>query len=102
MGSQTLLCKKILYSYLLLYSRPISCYSGSTAARITEDVKLEENLTRCGFQDDLCYGKVVLTVSNTTTADNFTSQGFLKVAKGCGKRLATRRRLHSTLQGSAL
>ena len=87
MGSQTLLCKKILYSYLLLYSRPISCYSGSTAARITEDVKLEENLTRCGFQDDICYGQVVLTVSNTTTEDNFTSQGFLEVAKGCGKRL---------------
>ena len=41
----------------------------------------------CDYQDDVCYGKVVLTVSNSTLAGNFSSRGFLEVTKGCGKRL---------------
>ena len=68
---------------LLYYFRPISCYSGAKAAVLTEDVKLAENLTVCGYQDDVCYGKVVLTISNTST----TSKAVLQVKKGCGKRL---------------
>ena len=83
--SASTMCKTLTIIFLSIfpYSRPISCYSGSKSARITEDVRLEENLKKCDFQDDVCYGKVVLTVSNTSTA----SSGFLEVAKGCGKRM---------------
>ena len=63
--------------------RPISCYTGITNAEISEDIVLNETLTKCADFEDLCFGKVVLTVSNTSG----DSQGFLEVEKGCGKKL---------------
>ena len=82
----------VFFSGQFVCFRPISCYSGSTAVKISEDVALEENLTRCDFQDDVCFGKVVLTVSNKTSS----SEGFLEVAKGCGKRLVFEARYKET------
>ena len=41
---------------------------------------LEEELTECSMSEDVCFGKVVLFVSNTSS----TSEGVLEVEKGCG------------------
>jgi len=61
---------------------PISCYTGVNNAKISEDIVLDETLTECAASDDVCFGKVVLTVSNTSS----NSQGFLEVEKGCGMK----------------
>jgi len=63
--------------------RPISCYSAFKAAEITEDMAIDEGLVKCDFQDDVCFGKVVLIVSNSSS----NSRGILEVSKGCGKRM---------------
>ena len=62
--------------------RPISCYVGANNAKISEEILLEETLTQCSLLDDVCFGKVILTVSNTSTE----SLGFLEIAKGCGDK----------------
>merc|ERR1712192_372520 len=64
-------------------ARPISCYTASRVSEVVEDISLDEKLVRCDYQDDVCFGKVVLTVSNTSS----TNQGILEVSKGCGKRM---------------
>jgi len=63
--------------------RPISCYTASSVSEVVEDISLDERLVRCDFQDDVCFGKVALTVSNTSSE----SRGILEVSKGCGKRM---------------
>merc|ERR1711936_283304 len=63
--------------------RPISCYTASRVSEVVEDISLDEKLVRCDYQDDVCFGKVTLTVSNDTS----TSRGILEVSKGCGKRM---------------
>ena len=58
------------------YFRPISCYTGSLTSKISGDVNLEENLVTCPYEKDVCFGKVVLTVSNDTEK----SDGYIQVA----------------------
>ena len=62
--------------------RPISCYVGANNAKISEEILLDETLTQCSLSEDVCFGKVVLTVSNTSAE----SLGFLEIAKGCGEK----------------
>ena len=57
--------------------RPISCYKGSATQKIAGDVPLEEELVVCNFFEDVCYGRVTLTVSNKTDTD--TSEGYIQV-----------------------
>merc|ERR1711879_889563 len=61
-------------------TRPISCYTGSLTSKISGDVSLEESLVTCSYEKDVCFGKVVLTVSNDTDK----SDGYIQVEKGCG------------------
>ena len=56
--------------------RPISCYTGSLTSKISGDVNLEETLVTCSYEKDVCFGKVVLTVSNDTEK----SDGYIQVA----------------------
>ena len=58
------------------YFRPISCYTGSLTSKISGDVSLEETLVTCPYEKDVCFGKVVLTVSNDTEK----SDGYIQVA----------------------
>ena len=58
------------------YFRPISCYTGSLTSKISGDVNLEETLVTCPYEKDVCFGKVVLTVSNDTEK----SDGYIQVA----------------------
>ena len=53
----------------VLHRRPLSCYSGTSGSRLTAeraDLQLEEELTTCTLLQDVCYGRVSLTVSNTS------------------------------------
>merc|ERR1711936_797407 len=63
--------------------RPISCYTASRVSEVVEDISLDERLVRCDYQEDVCFGKVALTVSNSSS----TSRGILEVSKGCGKKM---------------
>ena len=58
------------------YFRPISCYTGSLTSKISGDVNLEETLITCPYEKDVCFGKVILTVSNDTEK----SDGYIQVA----------------------
>ena len=44
-------------------------------SKISGDVNLEENLKTCSYEQDVCFGKVVLTVSNDTEK----SEGYIQV-----------------------
>ena len=55
--------------------RPISCYTGSLTAEIKGDVSLDESLKTCAMYEDVCFGKVILTVSNDTQ----NSVGYVQV-----------------------
>ena len=66
-SSQTLTCP----------CRPISCYKADLTKEITGDVELEEELVTCNQVEDVCFGRVVLTVSNKT--DTESSQGYIQV-----------------------
>ena len=57
--------------------RPISCYKADLTKEITGDVELEEELVTCNQVDDVCFGRVILTVSNKTDTDS--SQGYIQV-----------------------
>ena len=43
---------------------------------------MDEELLQCSDEDDVCYAKLTLIVSNTTAI----SLGYTEVSKGCGQR----------------
>ena len=59
--------------------RPISCYKADLTKEITGDVELEEELVTCNQVEDVCFGRVVLTVSNET--DTASSKGYIQVGR---------------------
>jgi len=65
-------------------TKPMSCYEGSLTSAISGEVDLNETLTVCELTDDVCFGKITLTVTNTTTNGEIVSNGALDVSKGCG------------------
>jgi len=62
-------------------TRPISCYTGSLTAEIKGDVSLDESLKTCAMYEDVCFGKVILTVSNDTQNSVGYVQAMLKLCK---------------------
>ena len=65
--------------------RPISCYKADLTKEITGDVELEEELVTCNQVEDVCFGRVVLTVSNKTDTDS--SQGYIQVGMTVGNNI---------------
>lgn len=62
--------------------RPLTCYTGSLLAEIDDDLELNETAVQCNYAADVCFGRVVLHIINSTES----STGFLQVEKGCGQR----------------
>ena len=74
-GFNYVLCSTV--KDLIFPCRPISCYKADLTKEITGDVELEEELVTCNQVEDVCFGRVILTVSNKT--DTGTSQGYIQV-----------------------
>ena len=76
-GFNYVLCSTV--KVLISPCRPISCYKADLTKEITGDVELEEELVTCNQVEDVCFGRVVLTVSNET--DTASSKGYIQVGR---------------------
>ena len=64
--------------------RPISCYIASLKSVITGELDLNETLSKCDPSHDVCYGKMTLRLTNSTTNGSIVTTANIAVEKGCG------------------